>query len=414
MADTAGAAPEPGAESAESGSEPAGELTPAEVDAAAAAAEKKRIAAKKKRDRQKAKAKEKKAAAAAGGGGTAGQTDPPTIPVRQLFPDGIFPPGENQEYQLENAYRSTSAEKKEAEKMDFEMINSMRLAAECHRQVRMDAQKYMKPGMRLVDICERIENTNRRLVEENGLQAGIAFPTGCSINHVAAHYTPNGGDDTVLEYSDVMKIDFGTQVEGRIIDCAWTVAFDPKFDSLKKAVQESTDTGIRAAGIDVRLCDIGEAIQECMESFEVEIDGKTYPVKPCRNLNGHSIGPYQIHAGKSVPIVKGGEQTKMEEGELYAIETFGSTGKGFVREDMECSHYMKNYDVGYVPLRLPRAKQLLATIDKEFGTLAFCRRFLDRIGEKKYLMGLRNLCEVGIVQPYPPLCDIKGCHVAQV
>lgn len=49
-------------------------------------------------------------------------------------------------------------------------------------------------------------------------------------------------------------------------------------------------------------------------------------VKSIRNLNGHSIGPYQIHAGKSVPIVKGGEQTKMEEGEFYAIETFGSTG----------------------------------------------------------------------------------------
>ena len=49
-------------------------------------------------------------------------------------------------------------------------------------------------------------------------------------------------------------------------------------------------------------------------------------VKSIRNLNGHSIGPYQIHGGKSVPIVKGGEQTKMEEGEFYAIETFGSTG----------------------------------------------------------------------------------------
>lgn len=50
-----------------------------------------------------------------------------------------------------------------------------------------------------------------------------------------------------------------------------------------------------------------------------------------------------------------------------------STGKGYVREDLECSHYMKNFDVGHVPLRLPRAKALLATIDKHFGTLAFCR-----------------------------------------
>lgn len=50
-------------------------------------------------------------------------------------------------------------------------------------------------------------------------------------------------------------------------------------------------------------------------------------VKCVRNLNGHSIDAYQIHAGKSVPIVKGGEQgVRMEEGEFFAIETFGSTG----------------------------------------------------------------------------------------
>lgn len=35
-------------------------------------------------------------------------------------------------------------------------------------------------------------------------------------------------------------------------------------------------------------------------------------VKPVRNLNGHSIGPYRIHSGKTVPIVKGGEATRME------------------------------------------------------------------------------------------------------
>lgn len=40
-----------------------------------------------------------------------------------------------------------------------------------------------------------------------------------------------------------------------------------------------------------------------------------------------------------------------QEGEVYAIETFGSTGKGMVHDDMECSHYMKNFDVGHVPIR---------------------------------------------------------------
>ena len=36
-----------------------------------------------------------------------------------------------------------------------------------------------------------------------------------------AHYTPNTGDKTRLSQSDVMKIDFGVQINGRIIDCAW-------------------------------------------------------------------------------------------------------------------------------------------------------------------------------------------------
>jgi methionyl aminopeptidase len=143
---------------------------------------------------------------------------------------------------------------------------------------------------------------------------------------------------------------------GRIIDCAFTKTFNDKYDPLLDAVREATECGIKEAGIDVRLCDIGEAIEEVMESHEVELNGKTYKVKCCRNLNGefiliysvwatimtdgviflflflftgHSIAPYQIHAGKSVPIVRGGETTKMEEGEFYAIETFGSTGKGY-------------------------------------------------------------------------------------
>ena len=51
-------------------------------------------------------------------------------------------------------------------------------------------------------------------------------------------------------------------------------------------------------------------------------------MKVIRNLNGHSIEPYHIHGAKSVPTTKNNEITKMEEGEVYAIETFGSTGKG--------------------------------------------------------------------------------------
>lgn len=72
-----------------------------------------------------------------------------------------------------------------------------------------------KPGIKLIDMCETLEDRVRTLIEASGLDAGIAFPTGCSLNWVAAHWTPNGGDKTVLQYDDVMKLDFGTQVKER-------------------------------------------------------------------------------------------------------------------------------------------------------------------------------------------------------
>jgi methionyl aminopeptidase len=69
----------------------------------------------------------------------------------------------------------------------------------------------------------------------------------------------------------------------------------------------------------------------------------------------------------------------MDEGELFAIETFGTTGKGTVYEAGDCSHYMKNYDsdVSGIPLRNPKSKALLAEIDSRFGTLAWCRRWIE-------------------------------------
>jgi methionyl aminopeptidase len=111
-------------------------------------------------------------------------------------------------------------------------------------------------------------------------------------------------------------------------------------------------------------------------------------VKPIENLSGHSINRYQIHGGKSVLLVKSEDQTKMEEGEYYAIETFGSTGRGRTVEGGECSHYAKVFNAPHVPLRLNSAKALLGTITKTFGTLPFCRRYLDRAGESKYLLAV--------------------------
>lgn len=362
-----------------------------------------------------AKKKKKKRNKKKGSGAAGGKLVAPSVPIVEQFKDGKYPEGEIMQYPDSTTAkdRFTSEEKRALDRMHLDIYNELRLAAEAHRQTRQYMQKWIKPGMTMIEICEELETTARRLIGEKGLEAGLAFPTGCSRNHCAAHYTPNAGDPTVLQYDDVTKIDFGTHIKGRIIDCAFTLSFNSKYDKLLEAVKDATNTGIREAGIDVRLCDIGAAIQEVMESYEVDLDGKTYQVKSIRNLNGHSISPYRIHSGKTVPIVKGGETTRMEENEFYAIETFGSTGRGMVHDDMDCSHYMKNFDTPFVPLRLQSSKQLLGLINKNFGTLAFCKRWLDRAGATKYQMALKDLCDKGVVEAYPPLCDVKGCYTAQ-
>jgi methionyl aminopeptidase len=366
-------------------------------------------AAKKKKKR---KPKKKKATPKV-------QSDPPRVPVSQLFANGAYPVGEEVEYKDDNKYRTTNEEKRHLDRTKDDFLSTYRQGAEVHRQVRQYAQRMIKPGMSLTEIAENIENSTRALTEHPGLEegdalrGGVGFPTGLNINHIAAHYSPNAGNKVVLEEQDVMKVDIGVHLNGLIVDSAFTVAFDSKYDNLLTAVKEATNTGVREAGIDVRVGDIGAAIQETMESYEIELNGKTYPIKSIRNLNGHDIVPYSIHGGKSVPIVKSNDQTKMEEGEVFAIETFGSTGRGYVTDDLETSHYALRADAPNVPLRVSSARSLLNVIKKNFGTIPWCRRYLDRLGQEKYLLGLNNLVQAGIVEAYPPLVDVKGSYTAQ-
>ncbi|XP_053203430.1 methionine aminopeptidase 2-like [Panonychus citri] len=375
---------------------------------------------KKKKKKKNTNGKQKKLIEGQENDDRTDQIVAPSIPINQLFPNGDYPIGEIMDYpNVESDNRTAtdrlgSAEKKALDSANIDMYKELREAAEAHRQTRRFMQQFIKPGMKMIEICETLESIARKLINEKGLEAGIAFPTGCSLNNCAAHYTPNTGDNTVFEYDDVCKIDIGTHINGRIIDSAFTMTFNPKYDKLLEAARESTNTGIKASGIDVRLCDIGEQIQEVMESYEVELDGKTFQVKPIRNLSGHSIQPYHIHADKTVPIVGGTEYTaRMEEGEVYAIETFASTGRGYATADEEISHYMKNYDVIHAPLRSTRSRQLLNIINRNFGTLSFCRRWLDRLGQSKYLLALNDLCQKNIVSPYPPLFDTKKSYSAQ-
>lgn len=91
-------------------------------------------------DKKKKKRNRKKGGGAAG---KSGQTDPPSIPIVDLFPDQVFPIGEILDYPVPKSAkddrtakdRFTSEEKRALDRMHNDIYNEVRLAAEAHRQV---------------------------------------------------------------------------------------------------------------------------------------------------------------------------------------------------------------------------------------------------------------------------------------
>jgi methionyl aminopeptidase len=204
---------------------------------------------KKKRKNNKKKKKE--------------QTAPPRVALANLF-SGKYPEGEVAEYAIhdENLQRTTSAELRHQDavkNMDAEFLNDYRKAAEVHRQVRQYVQTIAKPGVTMSKLADEIEEGVRALTGHQGLEtgdalkAGMGFPTGLCLNNVGAHWTPNpGGKEVVLQYDDVLKVDFGVHVNGRIVDSAFTVAANPVYDNLLAAVKAATNTGLKVSYLDRR------------------------------------------------------------------------------------------------------------------------------------------------------------------
>ena len=57
------------------------------------------------------------------------------------------------------------------------MYNNVRQAAEVHRQVRKYVQTIALPGVKLFDLCERLEACVRQLIEEKGLEVRLGSHT---------------------------------------------------------------------------------------------------------------------------------------------------------------------------------------------------------------------------------------------
>jgi len=293
------------------------------------------------------------------------------------------------------------------------MLDSLIKGGNIHKMVRKKIQPLLKPGISMNYLANVIESTTKELTNNIGINKGIGFPPGLSINNCAAHFSPYKDKDIILGNNDNVKIDFGVEVNGWIVDSAFTIGFNPQYDNLLKAVQEATYTGIKNAGMDVIIKEWSKDIQEVMESYEVEINGKNKQIQVISNLGGHNIILKKIHGGVFLPakyISYYPLNLRFQEG-VYAIETFGSTESSWVNEKKdELSLYAIN-NTNFNKLKNKKAKRLAQKIIKQFQTLPFSERYIEHIPNCRSL--LLNLVDNNILTAYPPLYDNNNGMTAQ-
>jgi len=280
--------------------------------------------------------------------------------------------------------------------MNFECyLQAGKIAA----QVREGARRKYYVGSTLFEICESVEAQIRSM---NGQPA---FPVNTSLNEVAAHYTAEPNDTTVVKEGDVLKIDIGVHVDGYIADTAVTVCYDAKYESLVKAAETALGEAVRMARANTKASDIGRVIEGTIVKFGF---------RPIQNLSGHSLKQYTIHAGKSIPnIWTIGSSFTLLASEAYAIEPFVTTkdGQGVVHEG-------KTRNIFGITSRKPvkdkEADNLLELMWTRFRTLPFALRWLTDKYEEKDLRRLVDiLAKKRNVHAYPILVEGRGKIVAQ-
>ncbi|MBI2445832.1 type II methionyl aminopeptidase [Candidatus Micrarchaeota archaeon] len=269
-------------------------------------------------------------------------------------------------------------------------------AARVAVSVRSFAEDYVKPGLKLLDIAEKIEAE----ITEQG--AAPAFPCNLSLNEEAAHDTPLIGDERVLKDSDVLKVDFGVHVEGHIVDQAFTVNFDNQHAKMIEAAQQALQDALSVMKAGANVRDVGAAIEEAIV---------TRGFQPVENLCGHSLAPYVVHAGVSVPNVPRGDYV-FQEGDVFAVEPFCTNGGGKVTDGQLDEIFSM---VQEKPVRLPQSRKAVEFILEKYQTLPFARRnLLPALGSQASVdLAVRDLTRQGILHDYPVLVEINKGMVAQ-
>src|SRR3990170_7236051 len=94
--------------------------------------------------------------------------------------------------------------------MDDELLKNYEKSKSVSDSILTFAKSLINENEKLLNIAEKIEQK----IAELGAKPG--FPVNLSINENAAHYTPDLDDPTILRPGDLIKVDFGVQVNGCI------------------------------------------------------------------------------------------------------------------------------------------------------------------------------------------------------
>ena len=299
--------------------------------------------------------------------------------------------------------------------MNTNLLDAIK-AAQNHKKISKNIINTIKPGTSLKNIAYLIENHIKEETKNQNtseINYGIAFPVGLSLNNCAAHFTPNFNDpDIILTENDLIKIDFGVHKNGVIIDSAFTLHFNEKYDEFIKISKDLTNFAVSQCGVDVILGELGAEIEDYIKNTEIYIDNKLFKLKTMEDLSGHLIRPYEIHAGKAVPNIAINYPVRMCEHEFYAIEPFITTGNGKSILKKPNSHYMipKN---NHEKINNDSTRNLYDSLYKNYKTLPFCSRWLYETNLIDSDNLLEKMVENKILNSYPPIYDIDDSLISQ-
>jgi methionyl aminopeptidase len=274
--------------------------------------------------------------------------------------------------------------------MNDEIFEKYRDAGVLAAKILRRGAQEIRVGVSYLDLVESIEVQ----VKEEG--AELAFPLNLSLNEDAAHDTASPGEARVFTKGDVAKLDLGVQIDGYIADTATTIDLGSN-SLLLEASERALDAAIKAVRPGATAGDIGAAIQK-------EIECRGY--RPISNLTGHGLDRYILHRPPTIPNVGVNGGVVLEEGMVFAIEPFATTGSGHVGEKTRKEIYSQ---VSQKPVRIPAARAILDKVKDRHG-LPFARRWIDG---KKLDIALSSLVRSQVLHVYPVLSDIPGSLVSQ-